>query len=184
MIKIAISVLIFVGGYIVGAREPAADAIRLGDLARNLLYCLVIGVGPTIIGFLLYYFYFSPTKEKLAKKDAELENAQDHISTLKREYNREIEEHKRKLNGNVEKYVAERVNDELKLKIPHLRREIYEQVERMYRDEADRINGVSRSKENRSIKKKPISGKVETCRVSNGKLYAKLKEGDPLNHNR
>lgn len=182
VVSSSVCVAIFVAGYIAGAQEFADDAIRLGVLARFILYFLALGAGVCITGLLGYAFYIGPDRKKLLIKEEELERAKAGLQREKDKFDRERVER-------VEAII--RMNEEILVEHCHLalrnakmvqRQKIEEEVESKYRTEMERLQGINHSKqeEKNPRKWKAVTSRAQTYQASNGKVYARLREGEPL----
>lgn len=178
----SVCVAIFVTGYTWGAQEFASDAIRLGDFARFIIYFLALGIGICITGFFLYLYYIGPDRERLSIKEQEFEQATAALRREKETFEKERKERIENIVQNNEEILVEHCHQALKGSKMTQRRKIEEEVESKYRAEMERIRGINRPKEEEKNprKWKAVKAKAQTYQASSGKVYARLREGEPL----
>jgi len=180
--KVLVCIGIFIVGYFVGARE-GTDAIKLGELERILLNFLAFGSGAGIAGVFGYGVYIYPFKRKIAKQRQRLEEAEDTLAHDKIKLDEEREERIKGIFLRQEETVKERCQEACREALARQRRQIEDEVEEKYRREMERLKGRSQSpaqEKKRTPKTLTAYGAPQFYRASDGKIYAKLRAGEPV----
>lgn len=181
MTKFIICLVIFIGGYVVGAREGITE-IRLGDLEQLLLYFLSLGLGIGLAIVIGYVLYLRPVRKRLSMQEEELKNGRIDLRHEKNKVERERVERIRAIVQRNEETLREDIHQSLKNAEASMRRQIEAEVENRYRRELEKLSGIqNHTQEEKRLKKtKTTSEKPKTYQASNGKIYARLREGEPM----
>jgi hypothetical protein len=180
-IIIIASGLFFLIGYGMGG---GPEALKLGVVATYLIYILsgVIGLGITLI--IGYGVFIQPKKKEIREKEKSLEHDKRVLSQEKDTMKKEREERAKTLMQYHEEMALESKREWCEKAERFLRRQIEDEIEARYLGEKDKSqSGKLRSEMEKKIideKRKVFPEKQEIFRAGDGKIYARFREGKPV----
>jgi hypothetical protein len=189
MAKIVFLTSVFVAGYIAGAWD-SVEGIRIGQVAELIVLMLAWGAAGGIIGVLGYYLYLRPKEKRICSRERELEEAKSSFNCSIREFEnyqkrveiKQAESYEEMVRKN-DKYLEELSYAVCRKAKIDQKRVIEDQIERKYRINMERRLGLKSQpeQEEKPLPKKQLqSVQAQTYQASNGKIYARLCEGEPV----
>lgn len=172
-------VIIFVVSYGMGARHAISEAISIITVVDFFLHMSVFGVGLGVAGTAGYVLIIRPLQAKISAQKQKLEKEKDDLVREREEFELEHDKRLKAISQMAEEVALERSRDACKRAEGKLRRAIENEVEDKYLTAlSEQLHGKERESYSKEFSK--VTGEPPTYKAKNGKVYAHLREGEPV----